>query len=51
MMTKKEYNMPLIEAIRGFTLAQLVKMFGGTHPAFLAGIVRAKVRYSARNVA
>ena len=37
------YNMPLERAIREFTMAELVKLFGKSHPAFLAGAVKAKL--------
>lgn len=36
--------MPLSEAIRTCTLPELVKLFGNTHPAFLAALVREATR-------
>ncbi len=43
-MSKTVYQMPLVEAIRKYTLAELVTIFSGTSPAFLAGIVKAKLQ-------
>ncbi len=42
-MSEVIYNMPLERAIREFTMAELVKLFGKSHPAFLAGAVKAKL--------
>lgn len=43
LMSEVIYNMPLERAIREFTMAELVKIFGKSHPAFLAGAVKAKM--------
>ena len=41
-MSESIYNMPLEQAIRNFTMAELVSLFFNTHPAFLAAVVKSK---------
>lgn len=43
-MSDEVYEMPLSEAIRVYTLPELVRVFGKTHPAFLAALVRASTQ-------
>ncbi|WP_420588180.1 hypothetical protein [Bacterioplanoides sp.] len=42
-MSEVIYNMPLERAIREFTVTELVKLLGKTHPSFLAAAVKAKM--------
>ena len=44
-MSQEVYNTPLSVAIRTFTQKELVALFGRTHPAFLAAIMREASRF------
>ncbi len=41
-MSESIYHMPFERAIREFTMTELVNIFGNTHPAFLAAVVKSK---------
>ena len=43
-MSKTLYRMSLETAMHELTLPELVSIFGGSHPAFLAAIVQARAR-------
>ena len=45
-MSDTVYQMPLVEAIQRYTLAELVAIFSNTSPAFLAYVVRAKAKHN-----
>ena len=47
LMSEVIYNMPLERAIREFTVTELVKILSKSHPAFLAGAVKAKLQLEA----